>query len=120
MHLGERLEPEEFRDKVNGAQAKHPEEATAYLYLTMSTMAEIAALLGEPYDEYEKAAGELTHAEAGYKSLYGEVKSRWEATEKGLKYTISIPANCTAEIRLPGGKTEHVKAGSYTFEEARA
>ena len=39
VHLGEWLEPLEFRDKVYGAKAKHPEECTAYLYLTMSTMA---------------------------------------------------------------------------------
>lgn len=47
VHLGEWLEPEEFRDRVYGTQAKHPEECTAYLYLTMTTMAEIADLIGE-------------------------------------------------------------------------
>ncbi|MBQ6215095.1 MAG: family 78 glycoside hydrolase catalytic domain [Oscillospiraceae bacterium] len=272
VHLGEWLEPVEFRDKVNGAQAKHPEEATAYLYLTMTTMAEIASLLGEPSSDYEKAAerakavypkyaeldtnrqaklvrplalglldgpekeraqkrliravedyryrvgtgflstpflldeltkagasetaykvllniekpgwlyevlqgattiwetwegyvgkgavdkgdagslnhyspgavcqwlfdscagirvdgenhfviapipgGALTHAEANYKSLCGEVRSRWEKSDGSLHYTITIPSNCTAEIRLPGGKTESVMAGTYTFEEA--
>ena len=49
VHLGEWLEPEEFRDKVYGAQAKHPEECTAYLHLTMKTLAEIADLLGEDF-----------------------------------------------------------------------
>ena len=62
--------------------------------------------------------GTLTHAEARYKSLYGEVKSAWEKTDDGRKFTITIPANCTAELRLPGGRTESVKSGSYTFEEA--
>lgn len=56
VHLGEWLEPEEFRDKVNGAQAKHPEECTAYFCLTMTTMTEIAELLGENGDAYQKAA----------------------------------------------------------------
>ena len=264
VHLGEWLEPVEFRDKVYGAKAKHPEECTAYLYLTMSTMAEIAALLGEACDEYQKAAGEakeayakyaeldtdrqaklvrplalelldgeekkkaqarlvkaverfnyrvgtgflstpfllgeltkagasetayqvltnpekpswlhevlqgattvwetwegytgkgdsgslnhyspgavcqwlfdtcagirvegenhfviapvpggtLTHAEASYQSLYGEVKSRWEKTESGIQYSITIPSNCTAEIRLADGRTENVTAGKYQF-----
>jgi alpha-L-rhamnosidase len=264
VHLGEWLEPVEFRDKVYGAKAKHPEECTAYLYLTMSTMAEIASLLGEPCDEYQKAAGEakevyaryaeldtdrqaklvrplalglldgeekkkaqarlvkaaenfhyrvgtgflstpfllgelteagaaetaynvlmnpekpgwlyeveqgattvwetwegyagkgdsgslnhyspgavcqwlfdtcagirvegenhfviapvpggtLTHAEASYQSLYGEVKSRWEKTESGIQYSITIPSNCTAEIRLADGRTENVTAGKYQF-----
>ena len=269
VHLGEWLEPVEFRDKVNGAQAKHPEEATAYLYLTMSTMAEIASLLGEPCGDYEKAderakaaypqyaeldtnrqaklvrplalglldgaekekaqrrlvkavedyryrvgtgflstpfllaeltkagasetayrvllntekpgwlyevlqgattvwetwegyvgknavdkgdagslnhdspgavcqwlfdtcagirvegenhfviapipGGELTHAEASYKSLYGEVRSRWEKSSDGVKYSFSVPANCTAEIRLPERAPFTVPAGDHSF-----
>ena len=52
VHLGEWLEPEEFRDKVYGVKARHPEECTAYLYLTMTTMAKIASVLGEPDEEY--------------------------------------------------------------------
>ena len=263
VHLGEWLEPEEFRDKVYGAKAKHPEECTAYLYLTMSTMSEIASLLGEPSADYEKAAkrakevyaqyaeldtdrqaklvrplalglldgekkktaqtrlvkavenfryrvgtgflstpfllpmlseagasetayrlllntekpgwlyevlqgattvwetwegyvgkgdsgslnhyspgavcqwlfdtcagirvdgenhfviapipgGGLTHAEASYRSPYGEVSSRWEKTENGVQYTVTVPANCTAELRLPGRETMLVAAGTYT------
>ena len=268
IHLGEWLEPVEFRDKVYGAKAKHPEECTAYFYLTMTTMAEIASLLGEPCGEYQKAAeqakavypkyaeldtdrqaklvrplalglldgeakksvqarlikamerfndrvgtgflstpflldeltktgagetaykvllntekpgwlyevlqgattvwetwegytgrsgsGSLNHyspgavcqwlfdccagirvdgenhfviapvpgdglryAEANYQSMYGKVKSRWEKMDDGVKYEVVIPANCTAEIHLPGGKTERLKAGSYAYEEAR-
>ena len=267
VHLGEWLEPEEFKDKVYGAKARHPEECTAYLYLAMTTMAEIASLLGESDDDYKKAAGkakeayakyadldtdrqaklvrplalglltgeekkeaararlakavenfnycvgtgflstpfllgelteadavetayrlllntekpgwlyevthgattiwetwegyvgkgdsgslnhyspgsvcqwlfdtcagirangenhfiiapvpggDLTHAEATYKSLYGEVASCWEKTENGVKYTITIPANCTAEIRLSSQSSQaiHVTAGIYTF-----
>ena len=272
VHLGEWLEPVEFRDEVNGAKARHPEECTAYLYLTMSTMVEIAELLGESSDEYRKAAerakavypdyaeldtnrqaklvrplalglldgeekkkvqarlveaveeyrycvgtgflstafllgvlteagesetayrmllnpekpgwlyevlqgattiwetwegyvgkgavdkgdagslnhyspgavcqwlfdtcagirvegenrfvispvpgGGLNHAEAGYHSLYGEVRSQWEKRDYGVNFTITVPPNCTAEIRLPDGKTESVKTGTYTYEEA--
>lgn len=47
VHLGEWLEPEEFRDAVYGAKAKHPEECTAYLCLSMLVMAEIAEIVGE-------------------------------------------------------------------------
>lgn len=64
VHLGEWLEPEEFRDQVYGAQAKHPEECTAYLYLAMTTIGEIAVRLGKqdyadklaPYAEGAKRA----------------------------------------------------------------
>ena len=47
IHLGEWLEPEEFRDKVYGTQAKHPEECTAYLYYSMVTIGEMATILGK-------------------------------------------------------------------------
>nr|MCR4674408.1 glycoside hydrolase family 78 protein [Lachnospiraceae bacterium] len=47
IHLGEWLEPVEFRDKVYGTQAKHPEECTAYLYYAMTILSEIAGILGE-------------------------------------------------------------------------
>lgn len=51
MHLGEWLEPEEFQEKITaGNKPKHPEEATAYLHLTMVTMAKIAELLGKAED----------------------------------------------------------------------
>ncbi|MBR2259827.1 MAG: hypothetical protein IJ899_21325 [Blautia sp.] len=269
MHLGEWLEPVEFRDKVNGPKARHPEECTAYFYLTMNTMAEIASLLGEPGDKYQKAAeqakaiypkyaeldtdrqaklvrplalrlldgdikkkaqirlvkavedyhyrvgtgfmstsfllpeltkagavetaykvllnkekpgwlyeiehgattiwetwegytgkgavdrgdaGSLNHyspgavcqwlfdtcagirvegenhfmiapvpgdglayAEASYQSLYGEVKSRWEKTQNGVKHTVTIPPNCTAEIILPDGWREAVSSGKHVY-----
>lgn len=52
MHLGEWLEPEEFQEKITaGKRPKHPEEATAYLHLTMATMAEIAGILGKAEDK---------------------------------------------------------------------
>lgn len=67
VHLGEWLEPEEFRDAVYGTQAKHPEECTAYLYLAMTTIGEIAELLGEKAyvekcKDYAKGAKKAYHA----------------------------------------------------------
>jgi putative alfa-L-rhamnosidase len=268
MHLGEWLEPEQFQEKISaGKQPKHPEEATAYLHLTMSTMAEIAEKLGEKnlaakYAEvaegskrayagfaeldtdrqaklvrplaldlldgetksqtqarlvkavenfnyrvgtgflstpfllgvltdagevetaykmlentekpswlYEIAngattvwenwegcttgknntgslnhyshgavvgwlfdtcagirvdgenrftvapvpGGTLTHAEASYKSLYGEVTSRWEKTESGMKFTVTVPPGCEATIHLPDGSEETVNTGVYEY-----
>ena len=261
VHLGEWLEPEEFRDTVYGTKAKHPEECTAYLYLAMTTMAEIALLLDEvsyaarltevadgakkayaafaeldtdrqaklvrplalgllngetkakvqkrlkqavehynykvgtgflstPFvlpmlteaggaetaykmllntekpgwlyevsqgattiweswegdvsrNHYSPGAvcqwlfdtvagirvdgenhfvlapvpsGTLTHAEASYKSVYGEVKSRWKKTGGGIIYEFEIPANCTAELRLPNGRTESITAGVHSYD----
>jgi alpha-L-rhamnosidase len=62
--------------------------------------------------------GTLTHAEASYLSVFGKVESRWERKDGETVYTITIPANCTAEVRLPDGRTETVGAGEYRFTEA--
>ncbi|MBR1841998.1 MAG: family 78 glycoside hydrolase catalytic domain [Oscillospiraceae bacterium] len=258
VHLGEWLEPEEFRDTVYGAQAKHPEECTAYLFYSMRIMAEIAdevepgyaielrkiaenaksvyptyasldtdrqaklvrplalglldgeekkatekrlksavenyrfrvgtgflstpfilgvlteagesetaykmlentekpGWLGEVLDgattiwenwegnlsqnHYSPGAvvgwlfdtvcgiradgerhftispvpgGTLTHAEASYLSPYGTVKSAWEKKKGAVIFRVSVPSNCTADIKL-GGKIKTVAAGEYEF-----
>ncbi|MBQ5341017.1 MAG: family 78 glycoside hydrolase catalytic domain [Oscillospiraceae bacterium] len=56
VHLGEWLEPEEFRDSVYGTRAKHPEEGTAYLHLAMKSIAEIAGIMGD--DELKRRCEE--------------------------------------------------------------
>ena len=56
VHLGEWLEPEEFRDQVYGTKARHPEECTAYLYYSMKTIAQIARILQKPFEKYETCA----------------------------------------------------------------
>ena len=60
--------------------------------------------------------GSLTFAEAKYTSLYGTVRSRWEKTANGFCLALDIPANTSAEIHLPGGKTCALNAGTYRFE----
>ncbi len=60
--------------------------------------------------------GKLTFAKASYQSIYGKVESGWERKEGRTVYRITVPANCTAEIRC-GGKTETVAAGTYIVEE---
>lgn len=74
IHLGEWLEPEEFRDQVYGASAKHPEECTAYFHYSMKIIGEIASLLGEK--EY---AEKLKEYEEGSKKAYN-----WLFVQKGL------------------------------------
>ena len=48
VHLGEWLEPRDFREAKYGAGMRHPEECTAYLHHSMTLMAEVAEMLGEP------------------------------------------------------------------------
>ena len=62
-----------------------------------------------------KPGGHFTFAEARYASVYGTVKSGWKKTAAGWEYEIEIPANCTAELRLPNEETKTLAAGTYTF-----
>lgn len=71
IHLGEWLEPEEFRDKVYGTQAKHPEECTAYLYYAMKTIGKMAEILGKQ-DMAERCARTAEGAKAAYHALFVE------------------------------------------------
>lgn len=78
IHLGEWLEPEEFRDQVYGAQALHPEECTAYLYLSLVTIAEIADLMNE--EEYGKKLRDLSEkAKTAYNVNYAEFETLRQA-----------------------------------------
>ncbi len=64
-----------------------------------------------------RPGGHLRFAEARYRSVYGEVQSGWRKEGGRIVYTISIPANCSAEIVLPQGRREKVHTGSYVYEE---
>ncbi len=61
--------------------------------------------------------GHFSHAAAKYNSVYGMVESKWEKKDGRTVYTIRVPANCTAEIILPGGTKENVTSGEYRFQE---
>ena len=59
--------------------------------------------------------GHFTHARADYNSVYGMVESGWEKTADGWSYHVTIPTNCTAQVRLPEKEPIMLDAGSYTF-----
>ncbi len=63
-----------------------------------------------------KPGGHFRFANAQYKSVYGTVKIGWEKTENGRKYTVEIPSNCTATIRI-GGREETAAAGTYEYTD---
>jgi alpha-L-rhamnosidase len=46
-------------------------------------------------------AGDLAWAEATLQTPYGPVKSRWDRKGSGLTLSVTVPANATAQIRLP-------------------
>ena len=62
-----------------------------------------------------RPGGRFTHAKASYNSVYGKVESGWKREDGKTEYTVTIPANCTAEIRLPNGESRIEQAGKYTI-----
>ena len=62
-----------------------------------------------------KPGGSLKHASASYVSIFGKVESRWERTADGCRFTVTIPANCEAVIRLPDGSEHRQSAGTHLY-----
>ncbi len=60
--------------------------------------------------------GTLTHAKASYLSVYGKIECGWEKQDGKICFTIRVPANTTAEIRLPSGEVHTALAGTHRFE----
>ncbi len=44
---------------------------------------------------------ELDHFEATHKGPFGEIISSWKKEGKGIRYTVTVPANSTATVVLP-------------------
>ena len=63
--------------------------------------------------------GHFTHAEASYRSRFGAVSSGWEKTDEGWAFTVTVPANCTADVRLPDGTAFTQTAGTKIYRTAR-
>lgn len=62
-----------------------------------------------------RPGGSFTEAQSSYESVFGRVSSRWEKTDEGIRYTVTIPPNCSAELRFPGGESHKVEAGEYSY-----
>ena len=43
----------------------------------------------------------LSHVNASYKSVYGEIKSEWKKQDEAFSWNITIPANTSAILKLP-------------------
>jgi alpha-L-rhamnosidase len=53
---------------------------------------------------------------AAYRSPYGVIRSAWHYAEDGTwTWTFTVPANTTAEVRVPGEKAKTYAAGTYTI-----
>ena len=62
---------------------------------------------------------ELTHFEAKHDSPQGEIVSSWKRSGKRLTYTVKVPANSTATLKLPSSVKDariiELEAGEHTF-----
>ena len=60
--------------------------------------------------------GHVTFARASYQSVYGRVATAWTRTETGYRLEVTVPANTTADLRLPDGSAHFLTAGQYCYE----
>jgi len=58
---------------------------------------------------------DLEKIDASYLTPYGKVVSKWKKTLMHLDWEVTIPANSTADVILPNGKTEKIGSGTYTY-----
>lgn len=56
----------------------------------------------------------LSYARATYESVYGTISSGWERKDGKITLKVSIPANTSADIVLPGS-TQTVGSGNFEF-----
>ncbi|MFC9687229.1 family 78 glycoside hydrolase catalytic domain [Kribbella sp. NPDC056951] len=58
----------------------------------------------------------ITKADFALETPYGEVVSNWKITARGFELEVTVPANTTAIIRLPGSaEVKNVASGTYRF-----
>ena len=63
-----------------------------------------------------RPGGSLTYASASYGSIYGRVESSWKKTPQGYRFTVTVPANCEATVRLPDGSESTQGPGTRHYE----
>lgn len=59
---------------------------------------------------------ELDFAEGWYQSVNGEIRTRWDWTDKGYRLSATVPANVDASIVLPGSADALVTEGGTPVE----
>ena len=69
------------------------------------------------FDISPEPGGHFRFAKAKYDSEYGRVESGWEKKEGKVIYSISVPSNTKAYVKLPKGKEVVLDSGVYEFEE---
>ena len=62
-----------------------------------------------------RPGGHLDYAKASYDSIFGTIESGWERKEEETVFTVTVPANCEATVRLPDGSERVQQPGTMTY-----
>ena len=57
----------------------------------------------------------LGFAEGRIETRLGTLSMKWSYQPEGIRYDLTLPAGCEAEVTLPDGREMMLKGGSYTF-----
>ena len=63
-----------------------------------------------------EVGGHFTHASMKYDSVYGCVSSSWNVSNGEVVYTIVIPPNTSATVKLAGKEEMNLTTGTYQFQ----
>ncbi len=63
--------------------------------------------------------GGLTHASAGFKSMYGFIKSEWKVEDNKMCVDVTIPVNTTATVILPDADLADTQEGGEKVQKAK-
>ncbi len=64
----------------------------------------------------EFSVDEIDDINSSYKSIYGNIVSRWTKNRGKINWHIEIPANTTAEIVLPDGSKQKLSSGKHDIQ----
>ena len=62
-----------------------------------------------------RPGGHLDYAKASYDSIFGTIESAWEKKDGEIVFTVTVPANCEATVRLPDGTERVQQPGTMTY-----
>ncbi len=57
----------------------------------------------------------LGFAEGRIETRLGTLSMKWSYQPEGIRYDLTVPAGCEAEVNLPDGRSMTLTAGGYTF-----
>ncbi|UCD27395.1 MAG: alpha-rhamnosidase, partial [Planctomycetota bacterium] len=64
--------------------------------------------------------GDLTHAQASYKSIHGLIESKWQIENGHWHMNITVPVNTTATVYIPTSDPDQVRESERPVGEAES